>query len=176
MSLQKEKTSRNPSLLDKSYGIAGVNMVFGAILLVSIDTVRAIISGIRENVDFSAVDLGMVFISFIALTLIRIIVVMIPTIIGAKGLRDFLQHRTVTQKSAMIAGAPTGILVISMLTILISICVVSMGPHGILPSLQSDLGQFAVFAICAALAGGRTGLQLAKSMEAQNQNPVEVQL
>jgi hypothetical protein len=107
---------------------------------------------------------------FALLTALGIAASLLPTIIGAKVLSIWLERRTTTKKSAMLAGAITGAIVISLFTVPMLVWF----DFEIDYSFRSIILLLADFhlpiAICAALAGGRTGLQLAKLVETQKKD------
>lgn len=167
MSLPEKKTSSNPSLSQKSYGTAIVNMILGVALCIGVILMR----GLKENC-FSKRDFFSCFArgfeAFIFLTFIGFIVSLIPTLIGAKVLSAWLQRNNATRKSATIVGAAIGAAAISILTVSISVFWLITKFMTSFEDITFLFTANLLVAICAALAGGRTGFQLAKFIETQN--------
>lgn len=134
-----------------------------------------VIAIIKGDISLTS-DFGLALTAFTVWTVVGIMVSVVPTIIGAKALSIWLQHSKVTQKSAIAAGAITGAISISLLTVPISIFMLTTELSDFAYS-QSAISLFVSFdlpiATCAALAGGRTGFQLAKFIEIQKQKTVE---
>lgn len=144
-------------------------MIFGVMLWAGIIGILALI----RTVISSKPDPGFALKIFALLTVLGIAASLLPTIIGAKVLSIWLERNNTTKRSAMMAGAITGAFVISLFTA----PMIVWFDFEIDYSFQSIILLVTRFhlpiTMCAALAGGRTGLQLAKFIETQNQNPAE---
>lgn len=172
MSLPEKKISPRPSLYRESYKTARLNMILAVLLWSGITTVVAII----QNRIFFASNSGWVLMGFAVRTIAGIMVSVIPTIIGAKALSVWLKYNKVTQKSARMAGAVTGVISIFLLTVPVSIFMLTTEMRDFAytqPAISLFVNFDLPIGICAALAGGRTGFQLAKFIEAQNQTSIE---
>lgn len=144
-------------------------MIFGVILWAGIIGILVLIhTGIS-----SKPDPGFALSIFALLTVLGIAASLLPTIIGAKVLSIWLERSNTTKRSAMMAGAITGAFVISLFTV----PMIVWFDFEIDYSFQSIILLVARFhlpiAICAALAGGRTGLQLAKFIETRKKDFAE---
>jgi drug/metabolite transporter superfamily protein YnfA len=170
MSLHEKKIPSIPSLSQESGRAAITNMLFGAMLWTGIMMTISILTGetsLATNPAFLPVG-------FLIQTVFGFMVALLPTLIGAMLLQVWLQRNNASQKSAMIAGAVTGMLVILALTIPASIFGLVRRSYGLFSVLILQLAAFNLpIVICAALAGGRTGLQLAKFIEMHTQNLIE---
>ena len=168
MSLCEKKTPPYSSLSRESNRAAMLNMIYGVMLWSTINIIIAMIDDSSKNELSSTSGLIVFPVLFVMLTLIGVIISIVPTIIGAKILSNWLRNRKTTRISAMIAGAIIGALAITLLAFPFSL-IIALGQHVRTLFFSRLIFLLTAFnlpiAICAALAGGRTGLQLARFIE-----------
>ncbi|MCI0607448.1 MAG: hypothetical protein L0Z71_00100 [Anaerolineae bacterium] len=149
-----------------------INMIYAVMLLFGFNIAIGFFSSLIEGQSISTSVIKDIFLILLVLVTIGVIFAIIPTIIGARKLATWLSNRSVTPQAAFARGAVIGAKAISFVTIPFTLIIILLGPHGISLFSPQAIIIFIVLnlpiMVCAALAGGRTGLQLAKFIKAEN--------